>query len=85
MRTDLMVIGRQQGRRCARARNADEGDIVAAALALTMLVQLREAARESALTTGDLQLVINAFKDAASVEEVELPMGNTVYRRVGSM
>lgn len=81
--TNLLNVATQLGRHCAAARNSDNGDTIAAAIALNLLVHLREVARESRLFSADLQLVINAFKDAAAVEEVELPMGNTVYQRVG--
>lgn len=82
--TNLLNVATQLGRHCAAARNSDNGDTVAAAIALNLLVYLRETARECALTPDDLQSVINTFTCAAAVEEVELPMGNTVYQRGGS-
>jgi hypothetical protein len=79
---NLRVQGQIQGNRCEDARNSDNGDLAAAAIAVSCLVYLRGMAEYKVLSAKDVQAFIDGFLDKAGVEEVEDRMGHIRYQRV---
>jgi hypothetical protein len=84
----LHEIGRDQGRRIARMLEAEKSggieqpDVVAAAIALTVLTHLRFTAdTRGPLTRRDIQQAIDGFMLTAQVEESFTPMGAVVFTR----
>lgn len=76
----LAYDGAWEGDRCKDARN-DDGDIIAAAIAISLLVKLRSAAKAKLLAPKDIQIVINSFMDASGMVETETAMGGVVFNR----
>jgi hypothetical protein len=70
-----------QGKRCAKARSNEDGDVVACAIAMTVLNLLHHASETKAVSRHDLKTAMAAFLEAAGMEEYDLPMGGTAFRR----
>ncbi len=80
----LQEQGAWQGDRCKDAINTADGDIIAAAIAGSLLVQLQHAAGAKPLSSKDLQIVIDAFMASSKMEEREDRMGGYQFHRQGS-
>jgi hypothetical protein len=70
-----------QGERCQDARSNPDGDIIAAAIAVTQLVYLRSLAAHKKLSDRDIQTAIDAFMDGANMTEARDRMGGPVFVR----
>jgi hypothetical protein len=77
----LREQGQVQGDRCEDARNSPDGDVAAAAISISCLLNLRNMAEYKVLSAKDVQAFIDGFLDKAGVEEVEDRMGFISYRR----
>ncbi len=70
-----------QGKRCGAARNSDNGDIIAAAIAMSTLRHLHHAARAKVLSYHDLDVVLDAFLEGSEMKETFDAMGALIYQR----
>lgn len=77
----LIDQGRVLGRRCESACNNTQGDIIAAAIAMNCMYYLMHAAEIKLLTSADIEVLMDAFADAAGIREELTPMGTPVYVR----
>lgn len=85
----LQALGDDTGSRCAPNNGRehkgdpfpDDAYVMAAAIGMTLLVQLRGLAYTKALSGKNIQQVIDGFFPAAQVEETYTPMGALIYER----
>lgn len=75
---------KHQGKRCLDARNSDDGDIIAAAIAGSCLQELLYVARSKVLGPADIQRYLDGFMGGAKMEEREGRMGGWSFFRIGS-
>lgn len=73
--------GAWQGSRCSGARQNKDGDVIAAAIALSVLKNLCFAASVQDLKEEDIEVYMNSFLEASGVQQAESTMGMTYYRR----
>jgi len=83
----LKRLGEDAGERCNPHQHyeelnlPDDAYVLAAAIGMSVLIPLREAAKTKALSPNDVQEMIDGFFDAAEIEETRTAMGAIVYQR----
>lgn len=76
----LTYTGSWQGGRCKDIKGED--GVIAAAICISLLNELKAVARAKPLTTQDLQIVLDALVMGADMVEVQnRPGGNTLERK----
>lgn len=75
------------GQRCKRLADGDDADsrtqpdVVAAAILMSTLIELRELAVHKVLGPKDIQVAIDAAYEGAAIIETRTAMGSIVYKR----